>query len=419
MGSAGVRGAGHGDGLRRNRNWRALWLGQAVSLTGDSVFGVTVLLWVATVLAKGRPWAPAAASGVLIAEAVPIFAMGPLAGVWVDRWDRRRTMLAADACRTALVGSLLAVPALGARLAPAGAIAAVYVVVAAESCCAQFFNPSRLAVLGAAVGLADRARASGLLQATSSGAAIVGPPLAAPLLFAAGPSWALVIDAVSFAVSFAAIWAIRLSPAAAPAARARSGFRAEFRAGLRFFAGSRVLVALSAGVVVTTLGTGALNTLEVFFLTGDLHAAARWLGVLYAAVGAGAVAGALLAGAVAGRVGPARLFWVGLLLGGLGLLGYSRVTSLAVAVPVLGVAGVAFGVVNTAVPPLLLASIPPSLIGRVMAVFNPVQQLANVASMAAAGALAGVVPVRTIFGFSALLVFGAGLVLIRLLRQVP
>jgi MFS family permease len=420
MTPAGDRGPdrelGHGGGLRRNHGWRALWLGQAVSLTGDNVFDVTVLLWVATVLAKGQPWAPAAASGVLIAEAVPILAVGPLAGVWVDRWDRRRTMLGADACRTAAIASLLAVPALGARLAPAGAIAAVYAVVAVESCCAQFFNPSRLAVLGAVVRPAERARASGLLQATSSGAAIAGPPLAAPLLFGAGPTWALIIDAASFAVSFAAIWSIRLPRARQPA-RSRPRFRAEFRTGLRFFAGSRVLVALSAGVVVATLGTGALNTLEVFFLTGDLHAAPRWLGTLYAAVGAGAVAGALLAGGIAGRVGAARLLRLGLVVGGLGLLGYSRVTSLPVAIPVLGLVGVAFGVVNAAVPPLLLAAIPPPLIGRVMAVFNPVQQLANVVSMAAAGVLAGVLPVRTIFGVSALLVIAAGLALIRPLRS--
>jgi MFS family permease len=93
------------------------------------------------------------------------------------------------------------------------------------------------------------------------------------------------------------------------------------------------------------------------------------------------------------------------------------VTSLPVAIPLLGLVGVAFGVVNAAVPPLLLAAIPAPLIGRVMAVFNPVQQLANVVSMAAAGVLAGVLPVRTIFGVSALLVIAAGLALIRPLRS--
>jgi MFS family permease len=403
--------------LAGNRNWRLLWTGQAVSLTGDSFFDITVLLWVATVLARGRPWAPAAASGVLIAEAVPVLAVGPVAGVWVDRWNRRRTMLASDACRAVVIASLVAVPALGSRLAPAAQIGFVYAAVAAESCLAQFFNPSRLAILGLVVAPADQAKASGMLQATSSGAAIAGPLLAAPLLFAVGPQWALIINAVSFCLSFASIWLIRLPADAAVRAVRGPGFRAEFAAGIRFFAGSRVLVALCAGVVVTTLGTGALNALEVFFLRDDLHSAARWLGVLYAAVGAGAVAGAMLGGWAAGRIGAARVFWLGLVAGGAGLLGFSQLTSLPVAAGVVGLVGVAFGALNAAAPPLLLASIPQRLIGRVMSVFNPIQQMANIASMATAGALAAAVPVRTIFAVSALLIIAAGLALIVPLRS--
>src|SRR5579859_5648709 len=103
-------------GLRRNANWRRLWLGQAVSLTGDSVFDITIMLWVAVVLARGRPWAPAAASGVLIAAAVPIVVVGPIAGVWIDRWDKRRTMLASDACRAGVIASLLVVSGAGYTL---------------------------------------------------------------------------------------------------------------------------------------------------------------------------------------------------------------------------------------------------------------------------------------------------------------
>ncbi|MGA8461899.1 MAG: MFS transporter, partial [Streptosporangiaceae bacterium] len=110
-------------------------------------------------------------------------------------------------------------------------------------------------------------------------------------------------------------------------------------------------------------------------------------------------------------------FWLGLVAGGAGLLGYSRLTSLPVAAGVIGLVGIAFGALNAAAPPLLLASIPQRLIGRVMSVFNPIQQVANIASMATAGALAATVPVRTIFAVSALLIIAAGLALIRPLRS--
>lgn len=416
-------------GLRRNRNWHRLWLAQAVSLTGDSVFDITVMLWVASVIAKDRLWAPAAASGVLLAAAVPVLVVGPLAGVWIDRWDRRRIMLTSDACRALLIASLLLVPALGHRLPLGGELAAIYAVVAAESAFAQFFNPSRLAILGLIVAPVDRPQASGMLQATSSTASIIGPPLAAPALFALGVQWALVIDAVSFLVSFAAIRS--LQPPVDEQPPERSGFRAEFRTGLRFFATSRVLVALSVGVVICTLGTGALNALAVFFLRDNLHASVSWLGTLYAAIGIGGVGGALLGGWAGRRIGSARVFWLAMVLGGLLLLVYSRLTQLPVALAVEGLAGLMFGALNAAAPPLFLAAIPQHLMGRVMSVFNPLQQVANIISIAVAGFLAGTVlrsmhlvvagakfgPVDTIFAASAVLIIMGGLAMISPLSE--
>jgi MFS family permease len=139
------------SGLRQNRNWRLLWFGQAVSLTGDMVFYVTVLLWIATIIARGKSWASAAASGALIATAVPVLVIGPLAGVWVDRWDRRRTMLTADAARTVLIICLVGLPLLSHRIPVDAQLGIVYSVLAVASCFAEFFDPSRLAILGAIV----------------------------------------------------------------------------------------------------------------------------------------------------------------------------------------------------------------------------------------------------------------------------
>lgn len=421
------------SGLWRNRSWQRLWLGQAVSLTGDSMFDITILLWVATVIAKGRPWAPAAATGVLIAAAVPVLVVGPLAGVFVDRWNRRHTMMACDAFRMAVITCALAVPAIGHAAGRGAELSAVYLAVALESAAAQFFNPSRLATLGRIVPSAEhRAKASGLLQATSSLATIIGPPVAAPLFFASGAQWALIIDAASFAGSLAAISTMSVpeAPADTAPAAAAPNFRQEFLTGARFFASSRTLLALCGGVVIATFGTGALNALEVFFVTDNLHTAASWLGVLVGATGVGAILGSLLGGWAAARVGSARIFQAGLISGGIFLGVFSRMTvfSLAVAVGVL--VGMMFGALNAAAPPLFLAEIPQHLIGRVMAIFNPIQQLAAISSMALAGLLASTAlrslhadvaglafgPINTIFGFSSLLIVAAGCAVMFTLR---
>lgn len=118
--------------LRRNRAWKLLWSGQAVSIVGDFVFQTTVVLWIGTVIAKGQSWAPAAVSGVLMAAAVPAIVVGPLAGVFVDRWDRRRIMLTSDACRAVLVAALLplAWPSVSGHLSGPARLAVIYAVVA-------------------------------------------------------------------------------------------------------------------------------------------------------------------------------------------------------------------------------------------------------------------------------------------------
>ena len=69
-----------------NRNFGLLWFGQSISALGDTIYFVTLSLWIAPVIAKNQPWAPAAVSGVTIAAALPTFALGGLfAGVFVDR----------------------------------------------------------------------------------------------------------------------------------------------------------------------------------------------------------------------------------------------------------------------------------------------------------------------------------------------
>jgi MFS family permease len=425
-----MAGVGMTSGLRANRNWRRLWLGQAISLTGDYVFDVTVMLWIGTVIAKGLPWAPAAVGGALVAAAIPALVVGPFAGVYVDRWDRRRTMMTADAVRAALITGLLLLPLAGHHL-PAGVqVAVIYAVVAAASCFAQFFNPSRLAILGAVVDPTDQARASGLLQATYSFASIIGPPIAAPLLFVFGVQWALIINAVSFAVSFLSLWAMRI-PAGASAAQAdRAGFIEEFLAGIQFFRHSRVLMTVAVGAVIATLGTGAINALLVFFVPVNLHVGASWLGTLIGGVGVGAIAGALATGRVAKRVEPARIFWLGLILAGVALIGLSRCTQLPVAVSVGAVMGVTIGMVNSVASPLILGATPQHLLGRVSAVFTPVQELASILSMALAGFLASTVlrgfheviagvtfgPYDTVFGVSGLLFILGGLAAVVPLR---
>jgi hypothetical protein len=180
-------------------------------------------------------------------------------------------MLVADAARAMLIAGLipLSLAPVAAHVPRAAQLALVYAVVAAAASFSQFFNPSRLAVLGAVVAKADLPKASGLLMSSMYTASIVAPPLATLLLFSAGIRWALIINAASFAISFATIWLVRPSermPGAGASAPGRGRYWHEFGAGLRFFVTSRILVAVLVGLCITVLGAAAINALNIFFL---------------------------------------------------------------------------------------------------------------------------------------------------------
>jgi MFS family permease len=424
-----------------NRNYALLWGGQVVSNLGDFVFDTTLIVWIAAVLAKGQPWGPLAVSGIFLSATAPVLLVGSFAGVFADRWDRRRTMLIMDASRAALVllllvfaAGIVSLPFVAGGVLPLEArLVVIYAVVFLASSCAQFFNPSRQAIIASIVDEEHQPQASSLGQVSFALATIVGPPLAAPLLFAFGVQWALLIDAASFLVSFLAISAIRVSrETTAPEGHERSTLLREYGSGLRFFFGNRVLVTILFAIVITGFGAGALNALDVFFFTTNLHTPAQYYGLAGAAYAAGTLIGAVIGGLFARRLGLTRLVWLSLMLLGIGMGVFSRLTSFAPAIPVLFLTGIPQATLNIAVGPIFMRVTPRHLLGRVAAVLQPALTVAMLISTALAGFLASNVlhgfsatvggvtfgTLDTIFGCAALLLLLGGLYAMLNLRGV-
>jgi hypothetical protein len=182
-------------GLLINRNYALLWGSQAISIMGDAVYNTTLVLWIALTLARGQAFAPLAVSGVLAAQSIPLLLIRRIAGVFIDRWDKRRTMIVMDVLRAIIIGSLLPATGIvplpfvaGGRLPLLGQLGAVYAVVFLATICAQFFNPAQLALIGDIVADLYLGRAFGLDYVTENVALIAGPPLAA-LLSVALAGW--------------------------------------------------------------------------------------------------------------------------------------------------------------------------------------------------------------------------------------
>lgn len=383
----------HHTGKKRllaNRDFLLLLGGQTVSNLGDIVFDVTLTLWIAVNIAARQAWAPMAVSGVLLAASLPILLVGPIAGVFVDRWNRRNTMLVTDAVRGILVALLLFADrgGLSARVQ----IAAIYAVVFLVSVASQFFSPARVATIVDIVDEPLRAQAASTSQLLSSVAMIVGPAAAAPLFFRLGIRWALILNALSFAFSWAAIFVVRpkeLDHGSSPATA--SGLSREFMDGLRFFAGNAVLRTILIASVIVMLGGGAFNALGIFFLTENLHATPELFGIVSTTFGAGMLAGSILAAVVAPRLGLARVFSCATIAVGLLILVLARLSSFLPALVILFLLGAVIPALQVTLGPLMLQVTPRDLVGRVVSVIGPVTSGAEMISMLLAGFLASTV----------------------------
>jgi MFS family permease len=382
-------------GLLINADFALLWSGQAISKLGDVVFDHTLVFWIATSIAREQRWAPLAVSGIFVATALATLGAGPIAGVFVDRWPKRPTMLLMDALRALLLVLLLLVTGIlppPLQLPPFGQLGAIYLVVVLATICTQFFDPSRLALVGDLVSEPDRAHATGLLEVTRNLAVVVGPPVAALLYFRFGALWALLINALSFLVSFLALLVVHVSPSVVrPQSGPQTHFRREFGSGPHFLLGNRVLMTILVTSVVGMFGISAFSTLGIFFALQNLQIPASLSSFLSLAFGVGAILGAVLAGFFAQRLGVARTFWLSILvLSGL-LLVYARQTSFAPAVGVSFLLGIPYAAIGVASDPLLLHVTPPALIGRMFSVIITIVMLSMLVSTALVGYLASTV----------------------------
>lgn len=300
-------------GVLRVRDFRLLLGGQLLSNTGDW------LLLVAAPYFVFRLTGSAMATGLtLTAESVPSIVLGPVAGVFVDRWDRRRTMIATDLLRGAAVLSMLAVH-------QRGEVWIVLVALTAEAGFSQFYNPARRAIIPNLVGRgAELSAANSLSQLVGGVIRLVGGPLGGVLYVLLGFRFVIALDVAGYVASavLTALVRYRGEPETTPGSTAASGsaspplpgsaeaeqpvavrsrFLPELRVGLDHVRRTADLKILFGVAVLFFTGNAMLTALLVAYLGGVLHAGAQGLGVLFGTLGLGYVLGGPASRLVADR----------------------------------------------------------------------------------------------------------------------
>jgi Na+/melibiose symporter-like transporter len=347
----------------------------------------------------------------MASSCAPRVLLGAVAGVFADRWDRRRTMITADLLLAVALLPLLLVHG-------AGRVWIVFVVMFAEGAIAQFFSPAEQALVPTLVPDEELVAANALSGQVSNSSRLVGSALGGILAAAAGLGAVALADAASFVASAVLLTLVRASGRAAAVAgspaRAGSGAAVreriaeigeELRDGLRLSARHRVLRTLMIFALVTSVGEGIMSTLFTPFVEHVLHGSSQEFGLVVAAQAVGGILGGVLAAGFGHRVRASRLLgWGALVFGLVDLaiflypLGYVAVWPAVVGMVVVGLPG---ALTMAGLITLFQRSTADSHRGRVFGALSALEGVTVLAGTLGAGFLsryAGIVPVLAIQG---------------------
>ncbi|MGI8855934.1 MAG: MFS transporter [Thermomicrobiales bacterium] len=401
----------------RQRNFALLWTGGLISLLGDWALAVGLPLFVYALTGS-----TVATGAMVIARLIPRVLLSSVAGVFVDRWDRKRTMVCTD-----LLLALFLLPLLAVR--DADRLWIVFLAQLAESSLVQLFRPAERALLPRLVGEEYLIPANSLTAMNNNLARLIGPSIGGFLFAVLGLNGVVVIDAASFLIAATMIAAI--STQARPDRAARIGATTPRKAwvavwrewldGLRLVPSSRLIVALFLFGAITGFGENVMSTLFVPFVTKILGGDGLAYGWILSAQAVGGLAGSLVVGHLSGRITPPRLLGFSAVLFGLTDLAIFYyplfVPGFVLALLLMVIAGILSAGMIVSYLTMQQTAVADAYRGRLFGAFETTEALVGLFGAGLAGLLSarlGIVPIISIQGFGYL---GAGIMVLVMLRR--
>ncbi|TCO33568.1 putative MFS family arabinose efflux permease [Kribbella steppae] len=395
--------------LARQRDYRLVLSAGLVSLTGDWILktGLAFQVYVLTgsTLASG---------GLLLSSFVPMVVLGSLAGVFVDRWDRRRTMIV-----TNLLHAVLLLPLLAVR--DESAIWIVYAVVLMQSCLQQFFRPAEQSLIPVLVEPRQLVTANALNSQTSDVARLIGAGIGGLLAGLGGLPLLAVVDAATFLLAAGLIVRVRhrvVRTLTQSASGAIQRLKAEWTEGLRLCVAGPAMRLLFVFCLVTGVGEGVMSTLFAPFVSAELGGDGTAYGLIVSSQAVGGIVGGLVAAAIGSRLPAATMWGVGAFLFGLidlVLFCYPLVTdSLIPAFVCMILVGLPGAFTVAGMMTVLQRLSEDSSRGRIFGAISAAEGLAVLVGIASAGVLgelAGIIPVLVFQGLG--YVIGGAVILTR------
>ena len=279
----------------KNRNFIFLLIGQIISQLGDRLDQMALIAFVYS----RAPGSAFEIAKILSFTIIPVFLIGPIAGVYVDRWDRRRTMYACDLLRAALV---LMIPLF---LFYSKSLAPIYLIIFVVFCVGRFFVPAKLAIVPDLVEKKDLLMANSLVNTTGMIAAVVGFGLSGILVERLGSQSGFYLDSLSFLFSGTLIFLITKSSLKSMriakvsqeiVAVFRKSVIQEIKEGIVYFIKNKEIRFTAAMMFALWAALGSIYVVIIVFVQKTLHSATKDLGLLVMFLGIGLFIGSLIYG---------------------------------------------------------------------------------------------------------------------------
>ena len=379
---------------------KRLWLAQIVSIFGDFL-AIFAVFSVVTFQLHGTA---TQVSMIMAAYLTPLALISPLAGVFVDKWNIKATMIASDVIRGCLVVALIFVRDLHA----------IYAIFFLLSTVSSFYFPAQSIAVRTLAPPGGLISVNALMTQAMQASQVVSPAVSGGLVVALGANACFIYDVASFFISAALIASLPIGgskPAAAQTSVVRSlgdGFRFIFTHPVISF----VMISMTCGMFAVR----CFGTLLSVYVRDVLHSTAGLFGTLNSLIGVGMILGTQVVRRAAARVSPQHLVMTG--LAGMGVSVFvtalfGMIASTAVGMLALGFfAG--FNMVTSQT--LVQQETPQAMLGRVSSSLMSLMAVSQVLAMFFAGPVAEYSGLRNLYFGSAVMlvaVAGAGLVWMR------
>jgi MFS family permease len=386
---------------------RRLWYAQIVSLLGDFL----ALFAVISVVSFKLHGSPAQVTGVQISYMLPLALLGPISGVFVDRWPLKPTLVSSDLLRAGLVALLFFSTALWQ----------IYLVLAALSCVSSFFGPAQSVTIRNHVPTEGLLSANALMQLAMMGVRVIGPAAAGALVAAFGATICYTLDVASFLASAALIGSVAIMrPPSAPrgvSSNSRVGaVLHEMGEGMRFISHHAALSFVVLAMAASLFTIGCFGPLIAVYVREWLHASSGVFGIVSAMVGLGMLAGTPAVRRLAAQMSNSTLVLIGLAGIGVGALLLGAVPWIPVALTGTFTLGFTFAAIIVPAQTLMQRETPHALMGRISSTVMSVVFFAQLLGLVLSGVLAQILGVRAVFFLCAVLAWvltGAGWTLLR------